>query len=479
MKTSLFSAQLLILILASFLVVTTNGDAVSKYEGDHLTIFSEIAKNETKGVVNVSTKRTVTSRGFSSNNEKLQEHFNELFPWHKSEPHSKESRSLGSGFIVDESGYILTNYHVIKGADEIVVTFGSDKKHEIPAKLIGADPKIDIALIKIETKNKLHTLKFGDSDKITVGEWVMAIGNPFGFQGSVTVGVVSAKGRDIGSGPYDSFIQTDAAINVGNSGGPLLNSDGEVVGINSAIFTSGMSQGSIGIGFAIPINLVKNIYADLKKGKVLRGWIGVHIQEVNEKIKEAFDLPFDYGALVGNVVDGSPADKSKLQQGDIILEFEGKKIDKFDTLPRLVGSMKPGDVVKLKIYRNKKFITKKIVLEDLPSEDPISIRSDKKSKDKLKSALGVTVEDLSEKQKKELGVTTGVLATDIIPNSPMSAAGVRVGDIILKYNNKPVGSTKEFHTLIGASKKKKHIALLVKRGSVSMFLIVEGDQKKK
>ena len=277
----------------------------------------------------------------------------------------------GTGFIIDHEGYILTNNHVVKGADTIKVTLQNEKEYE--ARLVGSDPKTDVALIKIVKKNGEHIsfpfISMGNSEKVEVGEWVVAIGNPFGLSHTVTTGVVSAKGRNIGSGPYDEFIQTDAAINPGNSGGPLLNMDGDVIGINTAIFSG--SGGNVGIGFALPINMAKAILGDLKeKGKVTRGWLGVMIQRITPELQESFKLKNASGALVSDLVPNGPADLGGMKRGDVITRFDGVEIASMETLPKQVASIKPGKSVKVEVIREGKSRILDIKIEPMKEEKP-------------------------------------------------------------------------------------------------------------
>ena len=277
----------------------------------------------------------------------------------------------GTGFIIDHEGYILTNNHVVKGADTIKVTLQNEKEYE--ARLVGSDPKTDVALIKIVKKNGEHIsfpfISMGNSEKVEVGEWVVAIGNPFGLSHTVTTGVVSAKGRNIGSGPYDEFIQTDASINPGNSGGPLLNMDGDVIGINTAIFSG--SGGNVGIGFALPINMAKAILGDLKeKGKVTRGWLGVMIQRITPELQESFKLKNSSGALVSDLVPNGPADLGGMKRGDVITRFDGVEIASMETLPKQVASIKPGKSVKVEVIREGKSRILDIKIEPMKEEKP-------------------------------------------------------------------------------------------------------------
>lgn len=442
-------------------------------------VFTKIAKDSMSSVVNISTKQKVKSRMFPDvDDERTREFYERFFPGFKDAPRERVKQSLGSGFLVEEDGHILTNSHVIDQADEIIVSFGdghdATNSKEYTAKVIGQDPKTDIAIIKIQPDKKIPSLKMGDSDKLQIAEWVMAIGNPFGFAQSVTVGVVSAKGRVIGAGPYDEFIQTDASINPGNSGGPLLNLNGEVVGINSAIFTGGASQGNIGIGFAIPINAVKSIYDDLKKGKVTRGWLGVMIQKITPELMSAMGLKSSKGALVGDVQDNSPALKAGVKRGDIITEFNGLEVTASDQLPKMVASIKPGTKVKVKALRDGVEKAFTVSLGELP-DDAVEKPSAPSSED----SLGLSVEKLTDELAKQLNAqgVSGVVVRGVLPNSPAGGAGIQAGDIITEVNKTPVKDMASYTNAAGKSKPGETVLLLVKRGKATIFIAVKLPEK--
>jgi serine protease Do len=311
----------------------------------------------------------------------------------RSQPSERKASALGSGFIIKEDGIVITNNHVIKDAEDILVKIGTK---EYKAKVIGADPYMDIAVLKMETKDKFKAVKFGDSDKARVGDWVVAIGNPFGLGGTVTSGIISARNRDINLTRYDDFIQTDASINQGNSGGPLFNLEGEVIGINTAIIAPGQS-GSIGIGFAIPANAASNVIDQLiDYGETRRGWLGVRIQEVTKEIAEVEKLNKPEGALVASVGENSPADRAGIKAADIILEFDGKKIDTMRTLPKVVANTKVGKSVQLKIWRNKKLITKRLTLGRLESSEEFKAKKLPKANKEIEiESLKITVRDIN------------------------------------------------------------------------------------
>ena len=376
-------------------------------------------------------------------------------------PTERKASSLGSGFIIDTQGTVVTNNHVISGADDILVKVG-DK--EFKAKVIGADPYMDIAVLKMETKDQFKPVSFGDSDKARVGDWAVAIGNPFGLGGTVTAGIISARNRDINLTRYDDFIQTDASINQGNSGGPLFNLKGEVIGINTAIIAPGQS-GSIGIGFAIPANAASNVIDQLIKfGETKRGWLGVRIQEVTKEIAEVEKLKKPQGALVASVGENSPADKAGIKAGDIILNFDGKKIDTMRTLPKVVASTEVGKSVELKIWRNKRLISKRLILGRLESSEEFR---DKKTKvvkkvediERLKIAVrNITDKDISSRNLTK--GTTGVVITEISNRSPLTNL-LSVNDIIIEVQKSPVKSSIDLKRLVDNFFQKGEKTLLL------------------
>ena len=377
------------------------------------------------------------------------------------DPPKEKASSLGSGFIIDTKGTVVTNNHVISGADDILVRIG-DKEYK--AKVIGADPYMDIAVLKIETKDKFKPVNFGDSDKARVGDWAVAIGNPFGLGGTVTAGIISARNRDINLTRYDDFIQTDASINQGNSGGPLFNLKGEVIGINTAIIAPGQS-GSIGIGFAIPANAAANVIEQLIKfGETKRGWLGVRIQEVTKEIAEVEKLKKPHGALVASVGENSPADKAGIKAGDIILNFDGKKIDTMRTLPKVVATTEVGKSVELKIWRNKKLISKRLILGRLESSEEFKEKKTKVVKkvediEKLKIAVrDITDEDISSRNLNKK--TSGVVITEIFNRSPLTNL-LSVNDIIIEVQKSTVKSSADLKRLVDNFFQKGEKTLLL------------------
>jgi len=423
--------------------------------------FADLADKLMPSVVNISTTQTVTT---TRNQLPFQfppgSPFGEMFKDFE-RPTERKASSLGSGFIIDTKGTVVTNNHVISGADDILVRVG-DK--EFKAKVIGADPYMDIAVLKMESKDQFKPVSFGDSDKARVGDWAVAIGNPFGLGGTVTAGIISARNRDINLTRYDDFIQTDASINQGNSGGPLFNLKGEVIGINTAIIAPGQS-GSIGIGFAIPANAASNVIDQLVKfGETKRGWLGVRIQEVTKEIAEVEKLKKPQGALVASVGMNSPADKAGIKAGDIILNFDGKKIDTMRTLPKVVATTEVGKSVELKIWRNKRLISKRLILGRLESSEEFK---DKKTKvvkkvediEKLKIAVrNITDKDISSRNLSR--GTTGVVITEISNRSPLNNL-LRVNDIIIEVQKSPIKSTSDLKKLVENIFKKGEKTLLL------------------
>ena len=424
--------------------------------------FADLAEELMPSVVNISTTQTVRT---SSNQFPFQfppgSPFEEMFKEFQ-RPTERKASSLGSGFIIKENGTVITNNHVIANADDILVRV--DTK-EYKAKVIGADPYMDIAVLKMETTDKFKPVNFGDSDKARVGDWVVAIGNPFGLGGTVTSGIISARNRDINLTRYDDFIQTDASINQGNSGGPLFNLKGEVVGINTAIIAPGQA-GSIGIGFAIPANAASNVIDQLINfGETRRGWLGVRIQEVTKEIAEAVKLKKTEGALVASVGEKSPADKAGIKAGDIILEFDGKKIDVMRTLPKVVAGTEVGKNVQLKIWRNKKLITKKLTLGRLESSQEFKAKSPKikKTKEVEIENLKITVRDLNEEDissRKLNKNTKGVVIMEISNISPLKGL-LNVNDIIIEAQKTQITKSSDLNNVVNQVKKRGDKNLLL------------------
>jgi serine protease Do len=427
--------------------------------------FADLAEKLMPSVVNISTTQTI-----KTNANPLPFQFPPGSPFEEmfkdfNQPTERKASSLGSGFIINKNGTIITNNHVINNAEDIIVRVG-DKEYE--AKVLGADPYSDLAVLKIDTNEKFIPVKFGNSDKARVGDWVVAIGNPFGLGGTVTSGIISARNRDINLTRYDDFIQTDASINQGNSGGPLFNLDGDVIGINTAIIAPGQS-GSIGIGFAIPSNAASNVITQLiKYGETKRGWLGVRIQQVTKEIAEVEKLKNTEGALIASVGEKSPAEKAGLKAGDIILKFDGKKIDTMRALPKLVSNTEVGKTVELEIWRNKKLIIKKLTLGRLESSDDFKSENKKnkletKKKDTEIETLKISVRDITVKdilERKLEKNLKGVVITSISNKSPV-AGMLREGDIIIELQKNKVLSPKQLNQLIENIYKKGEQTLLL------------------
>jgi serine protease Do len=380
-------------------------------------------------------------------------------------PKDFRQQSLGTGVIIDKEGFILTNNHVVEMADEIKVKLADEK--EFLAKIIGRDQKTDLALIKIESDKPLSPLPLGDSDKLDVGEWVVAIGNPFGLGNTVTAGIVSAKYRQIGQSSYDNYIQTDASINPGNSGGPLLNTSGEVVGINTAIFSQ--SGGNIGIGFAIPINMAKDLLPQLKTGKVVRGWLGVMIQKITPELKQKLDLKDEKGALVADVTPGGPAEKAGIQRGDVIVTFNGKEIKEMSELPYVVASTPVGKSVNVQVLRKGQKKTFEIKIAELKDEKEAPVVTEAKPR------LGMTVEDLTPELAKNFGLSEarGVVVVQVEDGSSAAEAGLRAGDVILEIDQSPVKDVKDFGRKIESYKAGDTVLVLAKRRGATVFLTLK------
>ncbi len=430
--------------------------------------FVDLAKKLKPMVVNISTAKTITPQKRLRHpptapygSDPFEDFFERFF--NEAPQRSFKEKSLGSGFIISNEGYILTNNHVVAGADEIKVKLSDGR--EFKGEVKGNDEKLDIALIKIDAKDQLPLAQLGDSDAIEVGEWVMAIGNPFGLGQTVTAGIVSATGRVIGSGPYDDFIQTDASINPGNSGGPLFNARGEVIGINAAIVAGGQ-----GIGFAIPINMAKAVLPQLESaGKVTRGWLGVVIQPITPELARAFGLKTVQGALVAEVTKGSPAEKGGLQSGDIITSFNGKEIHEMNELPRLVAATPIGKTVTVTILRKGNAEQKTITilkLEEGGATLPVS---------KVEERLGMVVRDITEELAARLRLkeSSGVVVIQITPGSSAEEAGLLAGDIIREVNGLPVKNLQDYQKAMAAAKKGTSLRLLLRRGDSSLFVALQ------
>jgi serine protease Do len=441
--------------------------------------FSELANRLLPTVVNISTTQTLTAAATNPSlpdlppDSPLQDLFKDYLAKNKNVP--RHVTALGSGFVIDPSGLIVTNNHVVEDADEITVTLNDGTS--LPAKLVGRDDKTDLALLRVIPQKPLPSTHFGDSDHAAIGDWVIAIGNPFGLGSSVTAGIVSARNRDISSGPYDDFIQTDAPINRGNSGGPLFDMQGNVIGVNSAIFSP--SGGSVGIGFAIPANLAREVVDQLRSfGQARRGWLGVRVQEVTSDIAEGLGLPTTQGALVADVTDGSPAAKAGIQNGDLITGFDGKPINDSRALPRIVAETPIGKTVSLDLLRKGKKETLRITVAKLDDTDMAAaakpVKTPPKPSSKL-SQLGLTLGLINPDTRNKYHLPTdlqGALVTDVDPDSPAGENNFQPGDVIVQVQNQPVHSPDEVARHVEADSKagKKVELLLVNRDGNLQFV---------
>ncbi len=436
--------------------------------------FTDLVEKQGGAVVNISTTQSASRNALSQQlpqldeNDPLYEFFRRFAPNNPNQqnpsPREFQAQSLGSGFIISADGYILTNAHVIDAADEVTVRL-TDKR-EFKAKVIGADRRTDVALIKIEASG-LPAVRFGDPGRLKVGEWVVAIGSPFGFDNTVTAGIVSAKGRSLPQENFVPFIQTDVAVNPGNSGGPLFNLKGEVVGINSQIYSR--TGGFMGLSFAIPIDVANNIAQQLRTtGKVTRGRIGVVIQPVTRELADGFGLGKPQGALVNSVEKGGPADKAGIEAGDVILRFDGKPVESSEDLPRIVGGTKPGSAVGIQIWRNKAMRDLQVTVAELPEDRPGRQARGGKPKPPAATQFGMGLADLTDAQKKEFKIDGGVFVDSA--QGGAARAGIRRGDIILAVNNQDVKSVEQFRQLMAGFDKGRIVALLVRRGANSLYI---------
>jgi serine protease Do len=429
--------------------------------------FVQLAKMIGPSVVNIATTQVrKPTQGMPSpfgDNEPFNDFWERFFGGQL--PRSPQrQQGLGSGFIIDSDGIIVTNYHVVDGAEKIVVTLADGKGFD--AKVLGKDQKADLAILKIDAAQGLPAVALGDSDKLEVGEWVMAIGNPFGLDHTVTTGIVSAKGRHIGAGPYDNFIQTDASINPGNSGGPLVNLHGEVVGINTAIFSQ--SGGNIGIGFAIPANLAKELVPQLRdKGRVVRGYLGVTIQKITEDIANTMGLKNPNGALVTDVATGGPAERAGVKTGDTIVAFDGKAIINSADLPLQVARVAPGKTVELKIFRESKELNIPVTVGEMKDSEVVA--------ESGTGDFGMAVEPVTPAVAESFGLerAEGVVVSSVKPGSAAEEAGFRRGDVITQINRKPVRDLADYNREMPPKKDGKSILFLVKRDTGSLFLALK------
>jgi serine protease Do len=437
--------------------------------------FACVAQQVASSVVNVSTVRIVRERpaeDFSSDPQ-MRDYFDQLFG---QQPYRNfNQRSLGSGIIISADGYILTNFHVVYKASEIRVKLKDGR--ETRAKIVGTDQSSDLAIIKIEGFTNLPILEMGDSDKAQIGDWVLAIGSPFGLEQTVTAGIISAKGRVIGEGPYDDFLQTDASINPGNSGGPLVDMQGKVLGLNTAIFSS--SGGSLGIGFAVPINMAKKVAADIiKTGKVQRGWLGVVIQPLTEELASQFHMQKTNGALVSSVTKDGPADKAGLKPGDVLLRFNGKPLATSTDLPRQVAEMQKGQTARVTYWREGGEKEATVTIGDLAEAEKsgsVRPRAEATRQHPEPSLLGIDVENLTRETAQQLGTQDleGVVITNVEPGSLADLAGLIPGDIIREMNKTRIRSTTDFRKILKTIKPNSTLLLLIERNGFPVFVTIK------
>jgi serine protease Do len=464
---------------------------------------ADLAESLLDAVVNISTSQNVKSDDKAPipqvpEGSPFQDFFDEFFKGEGGEGGNQGQtvNSLGSGFVIDPTGYIATNNHVIEGADDIEVNFANGSK--LKAKLVGTDPKTDLALLKVEPKAPLKAVPFGDSRTMRIGDWVMAIGNPFGLGGSVTVGIISARGRNINAGPYDNFIQTDAAINRGNSGGPLFNMKGEVIGINTAIISP--SGGSIGIGFSVPTELAQNIFMQLRDfGETRRGWLGVRIQPVTDDIAESLSMSEAKGALVAGIIKGGPVDNGVIETGDVIIRFDGKDVEEMRDLPRVVAESPVGKAVDVVLLRDGKEMTVKVTLGrledgekradedevtegDTPNEEGVTPETgDKVVPSKSDLVLGMGISDLDEEARKTFEIAEsvkGVVITEVTPDSAAAERGIVPGDVIVEIGQETVTSAEEVKTRVAKLKsedRRNALMMVANRTGALRYITVRID----
>jgi serine protease Do len=468
---------LILLIVGVLLGISLHGATASKDATVQMfpADFSALAEGARPGVVNIRTVRTIEGGGpvfkhfFGGpfGNENPFEHFG---PGSKGPQRKFKQQSLGSGFILDREGHVVTNNHVVANADKIKVKLANGK--EFDAQVVGRDPNTDLALIKIKGSNGLTPLPLGDSEALRVGSWVLAIGSPFGLEQTVTTGIVSAKGRVIGAGPYDDFIQTDASINPGNSGGPLLNMKGEVIGINTAIFSRG--GGNVGVGFAIPVNMANGIIAQLKEdGEVTRGWLGVGIQNLTPELAEYYGLEDDKGALVTQVFDGDPAEKAGIRKGDVITAVEGKRVTSSRELSQEIAASKVGEKVSVALLREGRERTVEVELTKR-QESRLSLRDPAGGSGDENGDLGLKLSELTPDTARRLGLEAnekGVVVTGVDPDGKGANAGIAPGDLIKEINREPTRSLKDYRMQMAEVDPGEKVKILIKRPNAGLVVV--------
>ncbi|CAD5262193.1 MULTISPECIES: DegQ family serine endoprotease [Halomonadaceae] len=465
MKRLILPSTLWVCVVA----LLTFGQAAS---AQNLPDFTALVEDAAPGVVNISTSRTVqrsSAPGFGGfGGQEIPEIFRHFFgdsfpaPPSNGQGRTEERQSLGSGFVISEDGYVMTNAHVVQDADEILVRLND--RRELRAEVVGSDPQTDVAVLKIDA-NDLPTLNLGDSDELKVGEWVAAIGSPFGFDHSVTAGIVSAINRTLPRDAYVPFIQTDVAINPGNSGGPLFNLDGEVVGINSQIFTR--SGGFMGVSFAIPINVAMDVAEQLREGgRVDRGWLGVMIQPVSDDLAESFGMENAIGALIADLDPEGPAAQGGLQAGDVILEVNGEEVERSSSLPRLIGKGAPGTEVELTLMRDGEELTESVELGSWPDTEQQSAQAGSNNQ----ARLGVMVAEIDDTMREQLNVPGGVIVRQVESGSVAAEAGIRPGDVLVSIDHRSVSSSAELVEIVEALPTDRAIPVRLFRDGRSLFV---------
>ena len=441
--------------------------------------FSEVADTVSKAVVNITVVRVVPQYGYNSTFEDpwmrqfFEEFFGQQFIY---EAPQQAIQGLGSGVIVDREGHILTNNHVVERASEIIVKLKNGKEYS--AEILGTDPKTDLAVLKLKGQRRYWpAASMGDSDRVRVGDWVIAVGSPFGLEQTVTAGIISAKSRTIGHGPYDNFLQTDASINPGNSGGPLVDMQGRVIGINTAI--ASRNGGSLGISFAIPINMAKKIYRDIiNTGIVHRGWLGVYIKTISPQLARYFNLPQDYGVLISAIIEGGPADRAGLKSGDVVIRFNGKALKSSNDLQRLTAQTTEDQIVKLDVLRNNRHLSLTVRVGDRAKiadrSQPVKREGETPSKPKYKK-LGLRLKDLDSELARRLGTKnlSGVLVTGVKPGSQAEGAGICQGDIIRQVNHKNISNQREFLDVLNKLQVGQDLLLKVERHNYVIYVAMK------
>jgi len=478
MRAALALFVAIALLGAPALFGATGGIAVAQ----PVASFADLAERLSPAVVNISTAQTVERP--QRNGPQIPEGspFEDLFRdffGGDGDSRPRKVQSLGSGFVINPEGYIVTNNHVIEEADEITVNFSDGTS--LDATIVGTDPKTDIALLKVEPGEPLAFVDLGDSDAIRVGDWVLAIGNPFGLGGSVSAGIVSARNRDIHAGPYDDFIQTDAAINQGNSGGPMFSMTGEVIGVNSAIVST--TGGSVGIGFAVPANLAKGVVDQLREyGATRRGWLGVQIQTVNDELAEALGMDEAKGALVADVSEGGPAEAGGIEPGDVIIKFDGEDVAEMRDLPRMVADTEVGKAVRVIVFRKGKTQTLKVTIALLEEGEKVATvpTGDEDVSELELESLGLRLATLGTEARAEFGIAdevAGVVVTKVAPASPAEEKGVRPGDVIVEVGQEPVASPAEVESRIADAREaaRSSVLFLIQSGGDLRFVPLSID----